>query len=177
VRKYAVTLLSGLITVGLLVAAALWTRTGVPDPATAHPTSSPLSAAGRESCPTKAREGMPGQRVKSPQADEVYMIDPEGFKRYIPDPETYFAFFLGWKGLITTAETPCYRTGEALERGRDFLARSPAGTYYFVDATKTGHVARLIPSATVSEKYYFNSALAVPTEQPWLDRHRGPDWS
>jgi hypothetical protein len=38
-------------------------------------------------------------RVKSPATAHVYLIDPWGFKRWIPNASTYENLFYGWNGI------------------------------------------------------------------------------
>jgi hypothetical protein len=137
------------------------------------PPALPASAA----CPDGGYAGTPGQRVKSPTNATVYMIDPAGYKRRIPNPTTYNQFFRDWNGIITTAETTCYWTGPEIEVSIDFLARTNGGAYYWVETTGPNQVARWIPSSAVYDKYHFSWSKPGVLSQQWFDDHRGPNWT
>ena len=148
------------VVTGLLAAAAF----AVP--------AQPASAA----CPDGGYPGPSGQRVKSPTSDAVFLIDPAGYKRPIPDPTTYNQFFRGWEGITTTSETNCYWTGSTIELGFDYLAKTSSGAYYFVDSTGSTQVARWIPSVAIYDKYYFSWGTPQLVSQQFIDDHRGANW-
>ena len=42
----------------------------------------------------------PGVRAKTAGDPAVYLIDPEGYRRHIPNPEVYGRLFKSWDGII-----------------------------------------------------------------------------
>jgi hypothetical protein len=135
----------------------------------------PSAASG---CPDGGYAGVPGQRIKTPTSAAVYMVDPEGRRRLIPDRYTYEHFFRDWSGIITTADALCVYPGPALELAFDFLAKSSSGpAVYFADAVGNSHQARWIPSAAVFDRYHFRWGAVGVADQEWIDSHAGPNWT
>src|SRR6478752_10883816 len=46
------------------------------------------------------RPDLSGLRVKLPAQPSIWLIDPEGFRRGIPNPETYNNLFRSWGGVV-----------------------------------------------------------------------------
>lgn len=122
----------------------------------------------------KPRPDLSGLRVRSPNTAPIYVIDPDGYRRWIPNPDTYNNLFRDWTSVVVDLGTNLIAAGPALDDGA-FLARAPgtAPVYLVSNGQK-----RWIVSPATMDKYWFDwskirdvplSALnAIPT---------GPSWS
>lgn len=114
-----------------------------------------------------------GARIQSWTTGKVYLVDPEGYKRWIPDPMTYHGLFRSPR-VVTVDERLVNAIEERppLESGAA-LAAAPGEAVYFV----TNGEKRLISSQSVLARYGFDPAKvldvpapimhAVPTGEPW----------
>jgi hypothetical protein len=111
--------------------------------------------------------------VQSPGRPQIYVIDPEGYRRWIPNPSTYDNLFNTWDGVIVDLGTHNIPEAAALSNGA-FLAKSPDAVQVYL--VSNGQ-KRWITSPPVFDHYRFNGnkiqsvssvALdAIPTGPPW----------
>lgn len=134
-------------------------------------------------CPDERYLGLPGHRVKAPNSPEVFMVDPEGDRRLIPDPGTYLRLFRDWGGIITINDMHCIRRGKDVSP-RDFLAQSDSGPeVFFVEFLyQSGdflvYWPRWIPSVSVFDRYHFRWQSVALTSGSWLAAWRDePNWN
>jgi len=91
-------------------------------------------------------------RVKSPATAHVYLIDPWGFKRWIPDAYTYEKLFVDWNGIqddpyvVYIPEAAALSSGAKLVKSKD----SPA-VYLLSNGCKSW-----ISSPSVMDACYFS---------------------
>jgi hypothetical protein len=154
----------------------------------ALPVAGPASAAGSApSLPAAARPAVArlgedlgplpayaGARIESLTTGKIYLVDPEGYKRWIPDSITYHGLFRSPKAVTvddrlvnSIEERPALESGAA-------LAAAPGEALYFVSNGEK----RLITGQSVLAKYGFDFAKvhdvpapimhAVPTGDPWI---------
>lgn len=97
------------------------------------------------------RPDLSGLRVKMPNHPEIYLIDPEGYRRWIPNPPTYNNLFRSWDGVVIDINIDEIAQSTPLSNGA-ILARA-AGTapVYLV----SNGVKRWVTSPQVMDKYNF----------------------
>jgi len=119
------------------------------------------------------RPDLSGLRVKSPNTAPIYLVDPEGYRRWIPNPATYNNLFRDWTGVAVDLGTNLISARPALDDGA-FLARAPGtAPVYLV----SNGVKRWVVSPATMDKYWFdwNKVRAVPA--PALNSiPTGPSW-
>jgi hypothetical protein len=119
------------------------------------------------------RPDLAGRRLVRPGHAEIYLVDPHGYRRRVPNHTTYNRLFRNWSGisdeacLAEVALRPQFTTGTVLVRG------DASERIYLLDEG----LRRLITHATVMEKYSFNWARLFVVKQALLDRIPvGLDW-
>jgi hypothetical protein len=162
--------------IGAVAASTVGVLLGVPASAgTAVHGSAPgaTAAAGSAVHSSQTRPDLAGLRVRSPNSAPIYLIDPEGYRRWIPNPATYDSLFRSWDGVVDDLGTNLIATRPALDDGA-FLARAPGSAPVFLISNGQ---KRWIVFATGMDKYWFDwnkvrdvpaSALdAIPTGPHW----------
>jgi hypothetical protein len=97
-----------------------------------------------------------GQRIKAPDSAAIYLIDTYGYRRWIPNAETYNSLFRDWNGIVTRSDTRCIlQAGDMTDGygGPAFLMKSDNASYVYLvlEGQK-----RWIISAASFDKYYFS---------------------
>jgi hypothetical protein len=114
-------------------------------------------------CPGGQYPGTPGQRVKAPNNPAVYLIDPDGRRRWIPTGTAYEKLFRDWAGIIVDPYVGCIFKGATLtDNGYDaelVKGDQAPDVYISVDGW-----LRAIPSEEVFNRYHFawNKIIVVP---------------
>ena len=98
------------------------------------------------------RPDLSGLRVKLPNHPEIYLIDPEGYRRWIPNPATYNNLFRNWDGVVTDIDIGEIAMSAPLSNGA-ILARAASTAPVFL---VSNGIKRWITSPPVMDKYYFN---------------------
>lgn len=97
------------------------------------------------------RPDLNGLRVKRPEHPAIYLMDG-GFKRLIPNPDTYNGLFVDWNGIVTDVPLEDIPDGPMLSNGAVLVRPANSENVYLIDrATK-----RLIPRPELMERYHFN---------------------
>src|ERR1700675_1641731 len=90
----------------------------------------------------------------------VFLVDPQGFLRWIPDPVTYNNLFRDWNSIVVDIDLVNIAVGPALTSGA-VLARgsSEAAVYLISNGTK-----QWITSPAAMDKYdlNWNTVVLVP---------------
>jgi hypothetical protein len=114
-----------------------------------------------------------GQRLVCPGHAEIYLVDPDGFRRLVPNYTTYNRLFRSWSGIMDDARLadiaprPPFSTGTVLVRG------DASERIYLVDEGQR----RRITSAAVMDRYWFDWARLFVVKQALIDRiPMGLDW-
>ena len=97
------------------------------------------------------RPDLSGLRVKLPNHPEVYLIDPEGYRRWIPNPDTYNNLFRGWDGIVVDIDINEIAQAAPLSDGAILARAANAAPVYLV----SNGVKRWITSPQVMDKYHF----------------------
>lgn len=119
------------------------------------------------------RPDLSGLRVTSLQpGNPIYMVDPEGFLRKIPNPETYNNLFVNWSGIIQM-DLIDIAIGTPITDGAILAKRNIDGSVYIV----SNGMERPILSPEVMNKYNFNWAAIYLVPHVLLDFIRtGNTW-
>lgn len=119
------------------------------------------------------RPDLAGLRVKLPTQPQVYLIDPDGFLRWIPNPPTYNNLFRDWNGIIVDIDVNEIAQGVPLSDGAVLAKGATAPVYLVSNGEK-----RWITSPAAMDKYYFNWRTIVVMPQVLLDSiPTGNNWS
>jgi hypothetical protein len=98
------------------------------------------------------RPDLAGLRVKLPNRPEIYLIDPDGYRRWIPNPETYNNLFRDWNGVVTDINIDQIALGSPLTDGAVLARAVNSAPVYIV----SNGMKRWITSPAVMDKYSFN---------------------
>jgi hypothetical protein len=116
--------------------------------------------------------GLAGYRIMSPGYADIYLIDPQGYRRRIEDHRTYNHLFRDWSGIVDAsldhiAQRPSLGLGTILLRG------DRSDTIYLLDQGRR----RLITSSAIMAKYWFKWDRVCVMTQTLIDRvPTGEDW-
>jgi hypothetical protein len=111
------------------------------------------------------RPDLAGLRVQSPNSAPIYLIDPDGYRRWIPDPATYDSLFRDWGGVVVDLGTNRITEGPALDHGA-FLAIAPGTNPVYL--VSNGQKRWIVSPATM-DKYWFDWAKIREVPGPALD--------
>jgi hypothetical protein len=78
------------------------------------------------------RPDLSGLRLKAPNNPAVYVVDPQGFLRWIPDPATYNNLFRDWNSIVIDVDLVNIATGPALTSGAVLGQGSGEAAVYLV---------------------------------------------
>ncbi|GAA0588796.1 hypothetical protein GCM10010172_87190 [Paractinoplanes ferrugineus] len=120
-----------------------------------------------------ARPDLACARVKSPTQPQVYVIDPEGYRRWIPNPATYESLFRSWEGIVVSLETNQIAERAPLDDGA-FLGKAESQPHVYL---VSNGMKRWIINMGVFDKGWFTGArmktlpdaamAAIPTGPYW----------
>jgi hypothetical protein len=98
------------------------------------------------------RPDLAGKRLQVPGQAEVDLIDDNGTRRWIPDPDTYNNLFRNWSGIIQDIDTIEINQGPQISHGAH-LAQAPGhAEVYLIDNGQK----RWITSPAAMDKFYFD---------------------
>jgi hypothetical protein len=98
------------------------------------------------------RPDLSGLRLIAPNGGAIYLVDPHGYLRLIPDPTTYYNLFRDLNGIVTDVDLINIAMGPPLTSGA--LLAQGVGTlaiYLVSNGSK-----QLVTSPAAMDKYYFN---------------------
>jgi len=102
------------------------------------------------------------------------LVDPEGYRRWIPDPETYNNLFRDWNGIYVDINTRNIAERAALSRGAQLVRPVNEPPVYLV----SNGIKRWITSPVAMDKYYFDWGKVLPLSRAVVDGiPDGPSWS
>jgi hypothetical protein len=120
------------------------------------------------------RPDLSGARLKSPTNPDVYLVDPEGYLRLIPDPDTYNNLFRDWNGITESTDLNEIARGSDITDGAVLAKASNSDPVYLI----SNGIKRWITSPGVMDKYYFNWGNIVGLPQTAIDPiPQGANWS
>jgi hypothetical protein len=107
---------------------------------------------GREAAKVAPRPELAGYRLVYPGQSDVYLVDPAGFRRRIPNRATYCRLFRDERGIVCTRELVEIAQRPGLATGTLLLTSDSADSIYLLDDGRK----RLVTSRQVMDKYWFN---------------------
>jgi hypothetical protein len=135
----------------------------------------PRSAPPAVRAPTSGRPWpqLAGRRMVAPGNPDIYVIDPQGYRRCIPNHTTYNRLFRDWTGIEDETRSEAIAVGSPLSRGTILVHANAAAPIYLLDNGRR----RLVRDALMMNKYWFNFAHVFSCRQTILDRlPLGRDW-
>jgi hypothetical protein len=149
-------------------------QTIVPVSEIAVKTELPKAKIGITPSEAKPRPDLAGLRLKAPNDAAIYLVDPQGFLRWIPDPTTYNNLFRDWNGVISSLDIPNISRGPNLTSGAVLATGAGTAPVYLV----TNGAKDWITSPAVMDKYYFNWNTVVQAPNVLVEFiPTGPSWS
>lgn len=97
------------------------------------------------------RTDLNGLRVKRPDRPEIYLVD-RGYRRWIPNPETYDNLFKDWNGIIADLDIDQIDRGPDITSGALLIKAHGEPEVYLLDR---GH-KRHIVNPVVMDRYHFD---------------------
>ncbi|HEV3194185.1 MAG TPA: hypothetical protein VGY54_26955, partial [Polyangiaceae bacterium] len=135
------------------------------------PSSERLGVAEAVSC--APRRALAGRRLVSPGHSEIYVVDPDGFRRRIPNHTTYNRLFRNWSGIDDEPNLHEIAIGPELTTGTILVRGDAADAIYLLDQGRK----RLVADAAAMDKYWFNWSRIFAVRQAVIDRiPPGADW-
>ncbi|MFA5331386.1 MAG: hypothetical protein WC342_03325 [Methanoregula sp.] len=119
------------------------------------------------------RPDLAGLRLTPLTGGQIYMVNPEGYLQWIPNPETYNNLFRDWNGVyrVDVATLPI---GTPLSNGAVLAQVQSSAAVYIV----TNNQKRWIMNSSVMDKYNFNWKTIYVVPQVLLDSiPSGGTWS
>jgi len=92
-----------------------------------------------------------GLRLRLPQQPAIYLIDPEGYRHWIPDPYTYNRLFRDWNGIYDDPNLYDIADGGPLTHGSTLIRADGTAPVYIVSR----HAKRWVTSPYVMDKCNF----------------------
>ncbi len=106
------------------------------------------------------RPDLAGRRLQGVNDPAVYLVDDNGFRRWIPNPPTYNNLFRDWNGIVEVIDINDIDRGPDISDGA-ILAKDPnLPPVYLIDNGQK----RWVTSPAVMDKFYFSwqTIHAVP---------------
>jgi hypothetical protein len=119
------------------------------------------------------RPDLAGLRLTPLTGGPIYLVNPEGYLQWIPNPNTYNNLFVDWNGVerVDIATMPI---GTALSDGAVLAKGNASNAVYLVSNGKK----RWITSPNAMEKYHFNWKHIFVIPQILVDSlPTGSNWS
>jgi hypothetical protein len=119
------------------------------------------------------RRDLAGRRMRTPASASIYLIDPDGYRRWIPNRLTYDRLFRDGRGITDDfaldqiAQRPRITSAAMLVRGDQY------DSIYLLEHG----VKRLIPSPAVMDKYHFSWDRVFVVKQFFIEKiPHGRNW-
>lgn len=119
-------------------------------PATAA-TAAPVPAGHQASVSPRPNPQLAGTRIQAPRDPRIFLIDPDGYRRWIPDPATYDSLFQDWDGVVQDRRVFSIAEGPAVSSGAYLAKRAYDTRVYLVDNGER----HWITSPAAMERYHF----------------------
>ena len=119
------------------------------------------------------RPDLAGLRLTPLTGGPIYLVNPEGYLQWIPNPTTYNNLFIDWNGVqrVDIATMPI---GPALSDGAVLAKGSGSAAVFLV----SDGVKRWVTSPNAMEKYHFNWQHVYVIPQILVDSiHPGSNWA
>ena len=121
--------------------------------------------------------GTPGQRVQLPNSSAIYVVDPAGYRRWIPDMDAYLRLFRDWQGVVVGPDAGCILAGEPLPTDVRLVRADGDPGIYLVDRTGGWTHKRWIVTEPIFDTYHFSWRTAQTISLSALRSiPSGPNW-
>ena len=138
---------------------------------------SPGGSPGIPGCPDGGYLGTPGQRVQLPNSSAIYVVDPAGYRRWIPDMDAYLRLFRDWQGVVVGPDARCILAGEPLPTDVRLVRADGDPGIYLVDRTGGWTHKRWIVTEPIFDTYHFSWRTAQTISLSALRSiPSGPNW-
>jgi hypothetical protein len=124
-----------------------------------------LAAIGMAPMAAIPRPDLSGLRVKLPNQAPIYLVSPEGYRQWIPNPPTYNNLFRDWNGVVIDIDITQIAETVPLSDGAILARADGTAPVYIV----SNGVKRWITAPSVMDKYYFNWNTVVVVPHVLLD--------
>ena len=114
---------------------------------------------------SRPRPERSGARIVSPGRPDVYLVDPAGYRRRIPNHTTYCRLFRDWRGISDADDLDEIAEGLPFKSATILVRGDAAARIYLLDNGRK----RLVPSDTVMDKYWFNWGRICVVRQILID--------
>jgi hypothetical protein len=108
---------------------------------------------------------MAGYRLVRPGKSEIYLVDPEGFRRRIPNHTVYSRLFRSWHGIIDVHDLDAIAEGVAFAVDTRLVRGDDSYAIYIVDDGRK----RALASKAVMDKYWFDWSGVALVPQLLID--------
>ena len=112
-----------------------------------------------------ARVELSGKRLVRPGRPDVYLVDPAGYRRRVPNHTTYSRLFRDWQGIVDSHDLDDLAEGPPLKSATILVRGDAEARIYLLDDGRK----HLIPSTTVMDKYWFNWGRICVVRQVLID--------
>jgi hypothetical protein len=111
------------------------------------------------------RPDLAGRRLRMPGQRGVYLVDPAGYRRHVPDVATYERLFRSWDGIATLPDVDELPDRPPLGDGTMLVRGDATGAVYVIDQGRK----RRIASPHTMDKYWFDWSRVCPVRQVLVD--------
>jgi hypothetical protein len=111
------------------------------------------------------RPDLDGVRCKFTNRPHIYVIMDGGYRRHIPDPDTYNNLFRSWGGIVVDNDIDEISETRALQSGAVLVRGHLTPHVYLVDHGQKRHVT----SPAAMDKYQFNWSRVYVIPQSTVD--------
>jgi hypothetical protein len=119
------------------------------------------------------RPDLAGRRLASPGHPDIYLIDPEGFRRRISSHATYNRLFRSWRDIGDETHLERIALGPEFTMGTILVRGDASCAIYLLDQGRK----RRLPHGVVMDQYWFNWSRILGIPQIDIDRLPvGADW-
>jgi hypothetical protein len=112
------------------------------------------------------RPDLSGTRMKMPNQDAIYLVDPDGYRRLIPDAATYNNLFIDWTGIAIDIDISEIPESSALTVGAILATPWTFGPIYLVSNGMKRCIANM---GVFDHKYFFNLEVVHTVQHVLLD--------
>jgi hypothetical protein len=120
----------------------------------------------RETIGASPQPALSGYRLVSPGLPEIYLVDPAGYRRRIPNHTTYNRLFRSWRGIVDTADMADISEGAPLTNGTLLVRGDSKNEIYLLDEGRK----RVLTRDQVMDKYWFNWGRVCVIRQVLMDQ-------
>jgi len=120
-----------------------------------------------------ARGDLVGRRLRRPGQHRVYLVDPAGYRRRVPDDAVYNRIFRDWSGIAEELDLDDVPSRPPFTRATMLVRGDASGAVFLLDQ---GRKRRVTSSASM-QKYWFDSGRVHAVRQVLIDHFPvGHDW-